>query len=46
VVKVNRPAEAIPYLDKLIAEFDKSEYLADAQKQLAELKSAAPKPGK
>jgi len=45
-VKVGRPAEALPYLDKLIAEFDKSEYLADAQKQLAELKSAAPKPGK
>ncbi len=45
-VKVNRPAEAIPYLDKLIAEFDKSEYLADAQKQLAELKSGAAKSAK
>jgi outer membrane protein assembly factor BamD len=45
-LKVNRPAEAMPYLDKLIAEFDKSEYLADAQKQLAELKSSAAKPAK
>jgi outer membrane protein assembly factor BamD len=31
-------AEALPYYDKLIQEFEKSDYLAKAQKRLAELK--------
>lgn len=39
LVKIGRPAEALPYLDKLIAEFEQSEFLAEAQKQSAELKS-------
>jgi len=45
-MKVGRPAEALPYLDKLVAEFDKSEYLADAQKQMADIKSGAVKAAK
>ena len=32
-------AEAIPYFARLIAEFDQSEYLADAKKRLEELKN-------
>ena len=39
LVLVGQPAAAVPYLDKLIAEFDQSEYLERAQKQIAELKS-------
>lgn len=38
LLKVNRPAEALPYFEKLIAEFEQSEYLADAQKQVAAIK--------
>jgi outer membrane protein assembly factor BamD len=39
LVKIGRPAEALPYLDRIVAEFEKSEYLADAQKQVEELKT-------
>lgn len=39
LIKVNRPAEALPYLDRLLAEFEQSQYLADAQKQIADLKA-------
>lgn len=39
LIRVNRPAEALPYLDRLLAEFEQSEYLVDAQKQVAELKA-------
>jgi outer membrane protein assembly factor BamD len=35
----NRVAEAIPYFERLIAEFDQSEYLEDAKKRLQELKN-------
>jgi outer membrane protein assembly factor BamD len=45
-LKAGRPAEALPYLDKLVTEFDKSEYLADAQKQMADIKSGAIKAAK
>jgi outer membrane protein assembly factor BamD len=38
LLKLNRDAEALPYYEKLIAEFEKSEYLADARKRIAELK--------
>lgn len=44
-LKAGRPAEALPYLDKLVAEFDKSEYLETAQKQIADIKSGAIKSG-
>jgi outer membrane protein assembly factor BamD len=43
LVKVQRPAEALPYLERLVAEFERSEYLAEAQKRVAELKGTAAK---
>lgn len=39
---LQQPAAAIPYLDKLIAEFEQSEYLEKAKVQVAELKAALP----
>jgi outer membrane protein assembly factor BamD len=44
LVKVRREAEAIPLLEKLVEEFEKSEHLAPAQKMLNDLKAAAAKP--
>ncbi len=38
-VKVGNPAQALPYYDKLIKEFDKSQYLAEAQKASTDLKA-------
>ena len=38
-LKIERPAEALVYYDKLIAEFEKSEYLEDAKKRVAEIKA-------
>ncbi len=38
-VKAGRPAEALPYLDRLVSEFEQSEYLEKAQKQMAEIKA-------
>jgi outer membrane protein assembly factor BamD len=35
LIKMKRPAEALPYLDRLVKEFEQSDYLADA-KALAE----------
>ena len=39
LVLAGQPAAAIPYLDKLITEFEKSEFLEDARTQLADLKA-------
>jgi outer membrane protein assembly factor BamD len=39
LVKIGRPAEALPYLDKLLAEFDQSEYLVEAKKQTDDIKA-------
>jgi outer membrane protein assembly factor BamD len=39
LVKIGRPAEALPYLDKLLAEFEQSEYLEEAKQQVATLKA-------
>jgi outer membrane protein assembly factor BamD len=39
LVKMKLEAEALPYLEKLIAEFEQSEYLVDAQKRITELKT-------
>ena len=39
LVKVQRPAEALPYLERLVAEFEQSEYLEPARKRAEELKS-------
>ena len=39
LLKVNRPAEALPYLDRLIKEFESSEYLVEAQRLSETLKT-------
>ena len=42
LVKVKKEAEALPYLEKLVQEFEKSEHLwAGAKKMIAELKAQA-----
>jgi outer membrane protein assembly factor BamD len=38
-------AEALPYYERLVKEFEKSEFLAEAQKRIAELKASAGPPG-
>jgi outer membrane protein assembly factor BamD len=40
-VKIRREAQALPYYEKLVQEFERSEYLQDAQKRIAELKAQA-----
>ncbi len=37
--KANRPAEALPYFDRLVQEFEQSEHLAEAQKRVEALKA-------
>jgi outer membrane assembly lipoprotein YfiO len=44
LLKVNRPAEALPYLDRLVAEFESSEYLEQAKKLAETLKADVKKP--
>src|SRR5262249_42222164 len=39
LVKMKREAEALPYYEKLVTEFDQSEHLQDARKKIAELKA-------
>jgi len=41
LVIVQRQAEALPYLEQLVQEFERSEYLAQARKRIAELKLQA-----
>jgi outer membrane protein assembly factor BamD len=41
LLKVNRPAEALPYFERLVKEFEKSEYLDEAQKRIATLSARA-----
>ncbi len=41
LTKLNRAAEALPLLEKLVQEFEQSEYLAEAQKRITELKTLA-----
>lgn len=38
LVKTDKKAEALPYYERLIAEFEQSEYLEDAHKRIVELK--------
>ena len=46
LIKIDRPAEALPYLDKLIQEFEQSEYLEEARTQAADIKATLlKKPG-
>jgi outer membrane protein assembly factor BamD len=39
-----REAEALPYYERLLREFEKSEYMAATQKRVAEIKARPPKP--
>jgi outer membrane protein assembly factor BamD len=43
LVKSKREAEALPYLERLVQEFEQSEFLQEAQKRLELLKSAQAK---
>jgi outer membrane protein assembly factor BamD len=40
LMRIERPAEALPYYDKLIAEFETSEYLEPSKKRVDEIKAA------
>jgi len=40
LMQVGRKAEALPLFEKLVAEFEKSDYLDDAEKRIGELKAA------
>jgi hypothetical protein len=43
-VKIKRPAEALPLYERLVEEFQQSEYLVEARKRITELKATvAPK---
>ena len=44
LVKVSRQAEALPLFEKLVTEFDSSQYLVEAKKRIEELKTAAANP--
>jgi outer membrane protein assembly factor BamD len=44
LIKVNKPAEALPLLDSLISEFESSEYLEQAKKLAETLKADVKKP--
>ncbi len=39
LLKAKREAEALPYFERLVKEFEKSEYLVDARKRITELKA-------
>ena len=45
-LKAGRPAEALPHLDRLVKEFEKSEFLEPAQKQIDQIKTGTVKEGK
>lgn len=42
LLKVQRPAEALPYFERLVKEFEQSEHLEDAEKRIAEIKATLP----
>ena len=42
LIKIQRSAEALPYFERLVKEFEQSEYLEQANKRIAELKAATP----
>jgi len=41
LIKLKREAEALPYFEKIVTEFEKSEHLDDAKKRIDELKAQA-----
>jgi outer membrane protein assembly factor BamD len=42
LLKIQRPAEALPYFERLLKEFEQSEHLEDAQKRIIEIKATLP----
>jgi outer membrane protein assembly factor BamD len=42
LLKVKRDAEALPYFERIVKEFDQSQYLEPAKKRIAELKASLP----
>jgi outer membrane protein assembly factor BamD len=44
LVKLNRPAEALPYFDKIVNEFGQSERVEAARKRIEEIKNPPPAP--
>jgi outer membrane protein assembly factor BamD len=42
LVKTDKKSEALPYYERLINEFEQSEFLEDAQKRVTELKAVVP----
>jgi outer membrane protein assembly factor BamD len=42
LVKLRQDAEALPYYERLVKEFEKSEYLGPAKKRITELKATVP----
>lgn len=42
LLKVRRDAEAVPYFDRLVKEFETSEYLDEAKARLSEFKDVVP----
>jgi outer membrane protein assembly factor BamD len=45
LIKTRKEAEALPYYEKLVSEFERSEYLPEAQRRIDELKQAQNKTG-
>ena len=45
-LKMSKPAEALPYLDRLVTEFEQSEYLEEAKKLVVTLKADMTKKAK
>jgi hypothetical protein len=41
LIKMKREAEALPYFERLVGEFEKSEYPVETQKRITELKAQA-----
>ena len=46
LLKIKRLAEALPYYERLLKEFEQSEYLEPTKKRIAELKALPAEPGK
>jgi hypothetical protein len=46
LIKIKRPAEALPYFDRLVKEFEQSQYLELAKKRIVELNALPAVPGK
>lgn len=44
--RTDKKAEALPYYERLLREFEKSEYLEEAQRRVAELKGGTPPAGR